>query len=211
MKGIDGKGGNIVYNQLCFLRWLAMASVGGGFMCDYDVFPLSQAPSMELPFEGNFTVYSVVKGSETAGIPCLMSGRTDEWTRMALAIQQNGLAHTNETMWSDMFALIDMRKERAYRAINAVVEGQDVLVEGGFRPKDCRLTHQMLAVHFSHEALRLGHTDAAAEDRPRVAREFLERWHQACVVVAVGAGGAAAGPQDNTPPHDGGPQGLVVK
>eukprot|EP00549_Striatella_unipunctata_P015449 CAMPEP_0118706238 /NCGR_PEP_ID=MMETSP0800-20121206/20424_1 /TAXON_ID=210618 ORGANISM="Striatella unipunctata, Strain CCMP2910" /NCGR_SAMPLE_ID=MMETSP0800 /ASSEMBLY_ACC=CAM_ASM_000638 /LENGTH=384 /DNA_ID=CAMNT_0006608705 /DNA_START=72 /DNA_END=1223 /DNA_ORIENTATION=+ len=188
MMGVDGKGGNIVYNKLCFLRWLAMAAVGGGWMSDYDVFPLEADPSAEqdmiMPREGNFSVYSVVKDSGgLAGIPCLMSGRSDEWTRMAHTILENGIDHAeHETMWSDMFALIDLRKAQAYGTKDAVVEGQDVLVSHAWTTQDCELTHGKYAVHFSHEAMFKGHLEEGetTEDRPLVIQRFYSRWTPSC-------------------------------
>lgn len=110
MMGKGGKGLNILYNQLCFLRWLAMAAAGGGFMCDYDVFPLEPHqpqdevrqgygdPTSLLPYGGQFTGYE-------SGIPSYMSGTADEWTRMAGTVLANALLRTDETLVSDMLAL----------------------------------------------------------------------------------------------------------
>lgn len=213
-----GGGGTVVYNQLCFFRWLAVAAAGGGFMSDYDVFPISRAPEVKtpppedesattttaettgsttlqvLPENGNFTVYCRIQNSRTAGIPCLMSGRAEEWTRMAYALLENGIRNTNandnnnnnaaesETMWSDMLALIDMRNENKYQVHDAVLEGHKVLLERDWTVADCDLTETKEAVHFSHEALKLGYLPPGetAENRPDIIRRFLSKWKELC-------------------------------
>lgn len=191
MLGVDGVGGTIMYNQLCFLRWLAVAAAGGGFMSDYDVFPISSAPQMQQqqknpldpPYDGNFTVYCRIKHSKRAGIPCLMSGRADEWTRMAYALLDNGVKNAGtETMWSDMLALIDMRNDHAYNVFDAVLEGQEVLLKRDWTVADCNTTATKQAIHFSHEALKLGYLPPGetAEDRPTIVHRFLTTWRQLC-------------------------------
>jgi hypothetical protein len=167
-----------------FLRWLAVAAAGGGYMADYDVFPISLAPTaQDPPFGGNFTVYSKIKNSQGAGIPCLMSGSESEWTRMAYAILENGLKHAKtENMWSDMLAIIDMRADKAYQLRDIVAEGQDVLLKHGWSESDCKATQTKKAIHFSHEALRKGYIrpGETAEDRPYIIRRFLQKWHNVC-------------------------------
>ena len=213
-----GGGGTVVYNQLCFYRWLAVAAAGGGFMSDYDVFPISRAPDVRpppppptsttteeeeeatesttlqiLPQNGNFTVYCRIQNSRTAGIPCLMSGRAEEWTRMAYALLENGIRNTkpndnnnnameSETMWSDMLALIDMRNENMYQVHDAVLEGQKVLLERDWTVADCQITATKEAVHFSHESLKLGYLPPGqtAENRPEIIQRFLTKWQQLC-------------------------------
>lgn len=66
------------YDKLCFLRWFAMAAAGGGWMSDYDSFPLeiSAKDGMELPNDGIFTGHN-------SFIPSLVSGSAREWDRMA--------------------------------------------------------------------------------------------------------------------------------
>merc|ERR1719330_2322865 len=100
--GINLAGLNTVYNQFCYYRWLAMATVGGGFMSDYDVFPLNTSPDDFK--DGTFSIYEATQhDSNNGGIPCLMSGSGAEWERMAFNVVQNGVEHLDQDFWSDMY------------------------------------------------------------------------------------------------------------
>jgi hypothetical protein len=169
-----------------------MAAVGGGYMSDYDVFPLTKVPSDLIDPQGNFTIHAMVKSSRPANsIPCLMSGRSSEWTRMAHLLVQSGLAvarnNNTITMWSDMMALIDLRKQNLYHALDMVVEGQDVLLSRPLESKDCIVTKGKMAIHFSHEALRRGHLldGETIHHRAQIARRFFvqslsTQFHEMC-------------------------------
>lgn len=55
----------------CYLRWLAVAEQGGGFMCDYDVMNYAFEPRKP----GPLTTYD-------RWIPCLVSGSREEFLRV---------------------------------------------------------------------------------------------------------------------------------
>ena len=106
------------YNKLCIYRWLAIASVGGGWMSDYDNIPLRDFSSSALPLpnDGELTVHD-------DHVPDLVSGAANEWTRVARNIVRTlvekdranrrayGISATaprskeHFTLWTDMLAL----------------------------------------------------------------------------------------------------------
>lgn len=216
MKGNGGQGKNRLYNELCFYRWLAMAVVGGGWMSDYDVFPLgngsghpTEAQSPELPHFGTFSIYSVVPGSIGAGIPCLMSGADTEWERMAFTILQNGMEHQNEKHWTDMFSLMDLRfSTYLYNWSDEVVSAELVLPQYLFSEKDCDLTKDKRAVHFSHSAMTVGHWKRFANNgnvdenvneanyRPTVVLNWFEMWNNVCILKNGNNGAEDQTPQE---------------
>jgi len=187
------------YDFMCFMRWLAMSSHGkGGFMADYDTFPLEITPSMgssSMPNYGVFTSYQ-------RHVPSLISGSASEWERMShrvldMAVEQierqlqeggrnaNG-EQADEAFYSDMLALQDLhdREETSYI--------QEELV-GSYPYKsylqiDCTLTQNKLAVHLAHSATeyvvehKLVDVPEHKNEKSRhyFARTLIRRWRDQC-------------------------------
>lgn len=63
------------YDYHCYMRWLAMAQVGGGVMIDYDVINYSLSPSNQIifnPYEDKLTVYQ-------QHVPCVVFGSGEQY------------------------------------------------------------------------------------------------------------------------------------
>ncbi len=175
LKVVPFRGRNVVYNQLCFYRWLAMAAVGGGWMSDMDVLPLNvYLPPDEYLDDGKFAIYS---SAYVGGIPCLMSGSQDAWERLAFAILENGVEHKDEQFWSDMFASIDLYEQdpESYKLLDLMGEVTNV----EWNDISCNDYSEKLAVHFSHSALhKLDLHDINL--RPQFAIGWMKEWKAKC-------------------------------
>ena len=187
------------YNMQCYIRWIAMAGAGGGFMADYDVFPLNHflRHGRELPYDGAMTIYQKF-------VPALVSGVASEYLRIAKRIGESMHKHVymqkyinensarehhkNRVPWSDMKALDEMynHSKRMFIMRFDVLAGEAVLSRENFTSADCHFTRNMRAVHFSHRSIKEGKQPLKlAKYRSIIARQFLNRWHQVCKAEPV--------------------------
>lgn len=181
------------YERFCFLRWIAMSVVGGGWMSDYDTFPL-YAFDPTMPSSGRLTVH---EHSKNGGVPDLVSGSPDEWFRMAKVLIENAAEKKDKT-WSDMFALHDVyvaSNGTIYNMETHVVPGHVVLRKSGIEDRTCRRTRNKYAIHFSHYSMEFGTTlkfgsqkeVAGPQERASVALDWLTQWRLKCKGINGGS------------------------
>lgn len=185
------------YNRRCFWRWLAMASedIGGGWMSDYDVIPLSftAEKGQEISKDDSFKTYGLF-------VPCLLHASREEWDRL-IHLMTDALPEKNHGDISDM---------NSFKAISYWVSGikgyDHVLRRLPYTKNDegeavinCVQTQgfHYKAVHLSHfgitESFKMGHypklTDSdvkvdniskALELRGDVAIQLMEDIHEQC-------------------------------
>eukprot|EP00549_Striatella_unipunctata_P025380 CAMPEP_0118710738 /NCGR_PEP_ID=MMETSP0800-20121206/23600_1 /TAXON_ID=210618 ORGANISM="Striatella unipunctata, Strain CCMP2910" /NCGR_SAMPLE_ID=MMETSP0800 /ASSEMBLY_ACC=CAM_ASM_000638 /LENGTH=310 /DNA_ID=CAMNT_0006615057 /DNA_START=108 /DNA_END=1037 /DNA_ORIENTATION=+ len=171
------------YDRLCFLRWLAMAAVGGGWMADYDTFPLWPMDGHVLPSGGKLTIH---EGSKVGGVPSLVSGNGEEWLRLAHSLVRNAMEHNDDQHWSDMKALQELyqsKKDEIYQMEYNTVSGV-VVLNGNPMKDNCDATDKKLAIHFSHYAITHGvvPTGAAVAERGAIAQAWVAQWRRSCTL-----------------------------
>jgi hypothetical protein len=190
LRGLDGSTvANQEYNRFCYLRWLAMAAAtaatntttatnGGFFMSDYDVLPIRPVVDDASIIDPKFTVYST--GKEGRGVPCLMSGSSAEWERMAWLLLDNAMQHLDHYNWVDMLALMDLVGE--YIPQKTVLEATALLTGQPWTGIECDLLRDRTAIHFSHYSIHHGVTRAGEDvlDRPTIAQHVLQVFHTTC-------------------------------
>mmetsp|Transcript_8341 Transcript_8341/g.11905 ORF Transcript_8341/g.11905 Transcript_8341/m.11905 type:complete len:603 (+) Transcript_8341:111-1919(+) len=183
------------YNKLCTYRWYAMAVEGGGYMVDYDTFPLAITP-----FDGRFmqnggklTLYDFV-------VPSIVSGSFNEYTRFANLITDIvGRPDYNGEVMSDMLALDYLRKHQPDSFVRHSNRYHNRLVYNGpyYNEKeevDCIGSNGMIVVHFAHKyvvekattltnVLRFEDIEQDLDmvnKRGAIAKQFLKDWSSKC-------------------------------
>lgn len=108
--------------RTCYMRYLAMASVGGGLMVDLDTTPTTLGSVVPQP--NNFTLYCqtdtisatnsttsvdrLLQLERQYGVPCLASGSAQEWLRVGNLTVWATQQQSNKKDWTDMHSLLRM-------------------------------------------------------------------------------------------------------
>ena len=204
-KIVSSQGYN-TYEVLCYVRWLAMAAVGGGWMSDYDTFPLHdfRQDGLVLPNNGKFTVYE-------SWVPSLMSGNEQEWLRMTNAIVNNldyKMKHPGEIpknfvgmAFSDMLSMMDLMRNDSsvFVSKGEVLTKFTNIMKTDWAPQACitNVPANQRAVHFAHYytdlARKQGFFPGVAErddwdvnvKRIEMARWWMNYWKEHCEAQVV--------------------------
>jgi len=142
------------YDRRCFWRWLAMANQeNGGWMSDYDTFPLALTGEMGLELEST-------PGFKTWGghVPALIWADKSSWDRIAKLMLQMISPDLDVQMISDMMVLLYLRRNLSEEQMgvslwkNSLYPGFPYIKgdeETG--PKIvCKWASRYLAAHISH-------------------------------------------------------------
>ena len=178
------------YNQMCFYRWLAMASTGdGGWMTDYDTFPLN-FPIEEgrvLPNNGQFTSFEIF-------VPSLMSGSAEEWKRVTKMVI-DAIDHIPEdTPKTDMFAFREVSRQDDNGIQFLRPDIPDPEIRRGYdyispHEVNCDAMKFARAVHLSHSKSAAAFNDglypieienAREQYRSDASRVYLREWKEQC-------------------------------
>ncbi len=156
------------YNRRCFYRWLAMAEIGG-FMADYDTFPLdlnAEVGSKFINGDGEFTSLSSV-------VPALIHANKEEWERIMHVMMEllESRQDDEEGIITDNVMLGKVKKHLGLFKAGRFAPPGSVVVPGlpyvyeeiedeNDRKLKCDALKNKLAIHFSHkstdEAFRYG-------------------------------------------------------
>lgn len=146
------------YELNCFLRYVAMANIGGGWMTDFDVLPIRFPPCTEGLFNGRFTIYHPTT-------PCLVSATPDEYlrvVRLMANVSWKGDSHfmaREKPHVSDMHCILRFLEKKLVNKLNVVVQSDTFLYNENFcnasygpliAPIPSTMSTKPWAVHFSH-------------------------------------------------------------
>ena len=182
------------YNRRCFWRWMAMAMVGGGWMTDYDTFPitLDAEKGLEISKEPGFKSYN-------RHVPNVIHAPPEAWDRVlqsmlkTLPDDPNKLPDYDMPMVTDMFAL--QKAESLYRpddmmiTVFKVESGsyiyKKVKDENDLLEIHCELAKWAKVAHLSHhdthQAFKRYHTYPKLEGV--TSKNYMERRGEAALVL----------------------------
>ena len=182
---------NDSYYRFRLYRYLAVAAAGGGWMCDYDIFPTNfpMDEALNPPFKGKFTSYKNF-------VPVLIHASADEWTRVSQYFieKMKTMPTTSKSKRrrpkNDMHMLMDLYEGKGSnnldfkwftvgKAINTPI---DMYIE---RDKvDCEIMEIGRVIHVSHRGTHVLQLDdkipSGAQNLAHVAKMMMNDWRKQC-------------------------------
>jgi len=173
-------------DAMSFYRWLAMASVGGGWISEPDTFPTNfpMSEGLNLPQDGLLTSYET-------HVPSLLSGSAEEWTRVS-RILLNTIPRMEKGRKSEMLVLAKLKNEGDNNVqFMPMTNVQIGLVYKNPHQVDCKKMGMGRAVHMAH--IYVAHSFAkqlypieitgpgpAQDYRADAVKAFLKDWREQC-------------------------------
>jgi hypothetical protein len=159
------------YNQRCFWRWLAMVAVGGGWMSDYDVFPLGLDSEVGLEIGEDDTFKSFL-----LHVPCLLHASAPEYDRI-IHLMIDILPDERYETVSDMRSLLHLDQWRGRSGMKWSDDVTHIIYkrnEEGWQWIDCELGKSKLAVHLSHRECDIGYKEGRYPELEKMPKDMHE-------------------------------------
>eukprot|EP00546_Thalassionema_frauenfeldii_P009484 CAMPEP_0178930112 /NCGR_PEP_ID=MMETSP0786-20121207/21031_1 /TAXON_ID=186022 /ORGANISM="Thalassionema frauenfeldii, Strain CCMP 1798" /LENGTH=270 /DNA_ID=CAMNT_0020606557 /DNA_START=164 /DNA_END=972 /DNA_ORIENTATION=- len=169
------------YETMCYLRHFAMAiNKEGGWMADFDAFPLSFDPNIYGKSPEKFISYG-------DGVPSLIGGTQQEWERVAQLMLLEGIEHhkgdtsQDKYAFSDMLALFKLRAKGLIDSKQETIDfaALDMGIQEGKKQIDCDwLRQNARVIHGAHSGMRLAGFHIKL--RANALGDAMQRYHEVC-------------------------------
>jgi hypothetical protein len=178
------------FYQITFRRYLAMAAVGGGWMCDWDVFPLRDFRSLQLPYQGQFAIYGTVAAS-------LAVADAAHWLSTLKTMLEDAKHHRNPShgynLWSDTLAMYALLRNNTIHSHRLVMPANLLLLQSPpWSQEFCnkrQFRKKHLVVHFHPTSLLEGNVVPPEKRLPRfraeMATQVIPNYETYCGVKVV--------------------------
>lgn len=166
------------YDRRCFWRWLAMAvddNPRGGWMSDYDLFPLTLTweRGMEIMKQTGFKSYG-------GQVPALIHSDQESWDKIVQMMIKTVSPTLDLDFISDMMLLLYLHQHYSEQEMGVTAWEYSiwkklpyVRVDGQEDPKiDCEVVKTHLAAHLSHRAVQEGFE--VTHTYPKIKEEIKE-------------------------------------
>jgi len=176
------------FGKLSLLRWLAMAAADGGWLADYDAFPLRDFRGDDFTQlnNGEITIYEAVA-------PILVSGSADSWLDIAKYLLEHAKRHGRASrgrlsFWTDTLGLLSAWRDDncTLHVKKDVLDGRKAFTGQALTVEDCikRPFRGKRVVHFGHFAMLEAPAISPELRLPRhrltIAKQWLPEWIDAC-------------------------------